>query len=127
MSVCTQSQVNVCRNNIDSLLPNFSRKMSLIVLHFPPEMGFSSRPCYHAIFLNNWDFIYIDSLGVTTGSVTEDEKLRKEVNLEGEVQDEENEKPVLEVDAKTWIAKGFGLKVSIINNPPSLRSHYLSS
>lgn len=114
MSVCTQSQVNVCRNNIDSLLPNFSRKLALVVLHFPPEMGFSSRPCYHAIFLNDWDFIYIDSLGVTTGTATEDEKLRKEVNLGEEVPGEgDNEKPLLEVDAKTWIAKGFGLNVSI--------------
>eukprot|EP00026_Physarum_polycephalum_P000017 Phypoly_transcript_00017.p1 GENE.Phypoly_transcript_00017~~Phypoly_transcript_00017.p1 ORF type:complete len:3587 (+),score=621.73 Phypoly_transcript_00017:1211-10762(+) len=124
MSVCTQSQVNVCRNNIDSLLPNSSRQMALVILHFPPEMGFSSRPCYHAIFLNNWDFIYIDSLGVTTGTATEDEKLRKEVNVDGEVQDEEDEKPVLEVDAKTWIAKGFGLKVNI--SPQSVTKAFSS-
>jgi hypothetical protein len=113
MSVCTQSQVNVFRNNVDSLLSDLSRKMAFVVLHFPPEMGFSSRPCYHAVFLNDWDFIYIDSLGVTTGSATEDERLRHEVNTEDQAPDEENEQPVLEVDAKTWIAKGFGLKVSI--------------
>ena len=115
MSMCTQSQVNVFRNNVDSILPSSSRKMVLVVLHFSPEMGLSSRPCYHAIFLNDWDFIYVDSLGVTTGAAIEDERLRKEVNLENEVPDEENERPVLEVDAKTWIAKGFGLKVSILS------------
>jgi hypothetical protein len=37
------------------------------VLHFPPELELGSRPCYNAIFTNHWDFMYVDSLGVTIG------------------------------------------------------------
>lgn len=132
MSVCTQSQVNVMRNSIDRYISDSSRHMAIVVLHFPPEMGISQRSCYHAIFLNNWDFIYVDSLGVTTGNITEDENLRKELN---EVENDEgkDKKPAgagnddegglklkqeidkvkLDVDAKTWIAKGFGLPIGI--------------
>ena len=70
MRVCTQSQVNVFRNSVDRVtIGNTSRFMFIVVLHFPPEMGPSSKPCYHAIFVKNWDFIYIDSLGVTTGMI----------------------------------------------------------
>lgn len=69
MSVCSQSQVNVFRNNVDKYITdqNSTRFLVVVILHFPPEMGLSSRPCYHAIFVKNWDFIYIDSLGVVTG------------------------------------------------------------
>jgi hypothetical protein len=69
MRVCTQSQVNVFRNSVDRSCTkdNESRYLFIVVLHFPPEMGPSSKPCYHAVFVKNWDFMYIDSLGVTTG------------------------------------------------------------
>lgn len=123
MSVCTQSQVNVFRNSVDEMLWENSNKMAIVILHFPPEMGISSRPCYHAVFLNQWDFMYVDTLGVTTGQAKEDEQLRQEVNPEENMEDrfvinngdeeDDGEKPVLEVDAKTWIAKGFGLNTSI--------------
>lgn len=120
MSICTQSQVNIFRESVNAHVPNSSRFLIVVVLHFPPEMNLSSRPCYHAIFLNGWDFIYVDSLGVTTGTTKEDESLRNELNREDAppIDPDENQgsdgKPILEVDAKTWIAKGFGLNVSIL-------------
>lgn len=118
MSMCTQSQVNVFRNSVDKLLGDTTNKMAIVILHFPPEMGVSSRPCYHAVFLNHWDFMYVDTLGVTTGQAKEDEQLRLEVNMEEKEkqdvgEDSDNDEPILEVDAKTWIAKGFGLNTSI--------------
>lgn len=61
-----------------------------------------------AIFLNNWDFKYVDSLGITTGSSNEDIVADQPAE-----QDEQDEKPVVDVDARTWIAKGFGLPIGI--------------
>jgi hypothetical protein len=70
MNVCSQSQVNVFRNSVDKYFTkqNSHKFLAVVVLHFPPEMGLSLRPCYHAVFVKNWDFMYVDSLGVTTGT-----------------------------------------------------------
>jgi hypothetical protein len=69
MRVCTQSQVNVFKNCVDKCHKDqeIARYFFVIVAHFPPEMGLAARPCYHAVFVKNWDFIYVDALGVTTG------------------------------------------------------------
>lgn len=40
----------------------------MLVLHYPPEMNLTDQPNYNAIYVDEWNFAYIDSLGVTTGS-----------------------------------------------------------
>ena len=68
MSVCTVSQVNYFRNAVDYSSMHNTSKLVILILHYPPEMNILSKSCYHAIFLNRWDYIYIDSLGITTGT-----------------------------------------------------------
>ena len=67
MSDCTVSKVNYIRNRIDSAQQQDASKLILLILHYPSELNILNKSCYHAIFLNKWDYIYIDSLGVTTG------------------------------------------------------------
>eukprot|EP00026_Physarum_polycephalum_P000006 Phypoly_transcript_00006.p1 GENE.Phypoly_transcript_00006~~Phypoly_transcript_00006.p1 ORF type:complete len:4090 (+),score=503.30 Phypoly_transcript_00006:465-12734(+) len=93
MNVCTVSQVNVCRHFISTYLPAKSNTLATLVLHYPPEMNLSDQPNYHAIYVDDWNFVYIDSLGLTTGH--------------------ENNTGVLDVDARSWLAKGFGLPIEI--------------
>jgi hypothetical protein len=59
--------VNVFRHYVSQYLlgPKF---FVMIVLHYPPEMNLSDYPNYHAIYIDDWDFVYIDSIGVSTGS-----------------------------------------------------------
>lgn len=67
MNVCTVSQVNVCRHFISTYLSGNVEAFVTLVLHYPPEMNLSDQPNYHAIYVDNWNFVYIDSIGVTTG------------------------------------------------------------
>ncbi len=112
MKICTAIQVNYMRNAIDNctftitvhvtLDVQNANKLAIVVMHFPPEMNMLSRPCYHAVFLNKWDFICIqryhelltfldiDSLGITTGINEEDDSQVHNI----------------EVDSRAWVAKG---------------------
>ncbi len=56
MKRCTAAQVNYFRNAVNTC---DITKVIIVILHFPPEMTVLSRPCYHAVFLNKWDFICI--------------------------------------------------------------------
>ena len=67
MNVCTISQVNVCRHFISTYLSTECEAFVTLVLHYPPEMNLSDQPNYHAIYVDLWNFVYIDSIGVTTG------------------------------------------------------------
>ena len=67
MNVCTVSQVNVCRHFISTYLSSESGVFVALVLHYPPEMNLSDQLKYNAIYVDNWNFVYIDSIGVTTG------------------------------------------------------------
>jgi hypothetical protein len=95
MNVCTVSHVNVCRHLISKYLSRTNIFVTLI-LHYPPEMNLSDQPNYHAIYVDEWSFVYIDSIGITTGH--------------------ENNMGVLDVDARSWLAKGFGLSIEIPEN-----------
>jgi hypothetical protein len=67
MNVCTAAQVNVFRHYVSQYLsgPTF---FVMIVLHYPPEMNLSDYPNYHAIYIDEWNFVYIDSIGVSIGN-----------------------------------------------------------
>jgi hypothetical protein len=67
MNVCTVSQVNVCRHFISTYLSSKSEAVVALILHYPPEMNLSDQPNYHAIYVDEWNFVYIDAVGVTTG------------------------------------------------------------
>lgn len=69
MLVVTSSQLSFSKNCVDEMLK--SRKgdafspIILFVVHFPPEwLHMDSR--YDALFLNDWQYAYIDSLGITS-------------------------------------------------------------
>jgi hypothetical protein len=111
MSVCTVSQVNYFRNAVDYSSMHDTTKLVILILHYPPELNILSKSCYHAIFLNRWDYIYIDSLGVTTG--TDEGKKIKRVVLNFVETDQQTQN--VEVDARSWIAKAFGLPVSTLS------------
>lgn len=70
MNVCTHTQVNTFKKTIDKYITRqtATRYFCVLILHFPPEMELSARPCYNTMFVNHWDFMYIDSLGVTIGN-----------------------------------------------------------
>eukprot|EP01114_Cavostelium_apophysatum_P014001 TRINITY_DN3512_c0_g1_i9.p1 TRINITY_DN3512_c0_g1~~TRINITY_DN3512_c0_g1_i9.p1 ORF type:complete len:5234 (+),score=1501.00 TRINITY_DN3512_c0_g1_i9:231-15932(+) len=103
MSICTQNQVNFVRTCIDRHVP---RKLVVLILHFPPEMGMLSKPCYHAVYLNRWDFLYVDSLGITTGVEPEDEQ------HDHSNETDSHRRIGVDVDARSWIASAFGLEVA---------------
>lgn len=67
MNVCTVSQVNVCRHFISKYISGGANVFVTLILHYPPEMNLSDQPNYHAIYIDEWSFVYIDSIGVTTG------------------------------------------------------------
>jgi hypothetical protein len=96
MSVCTQNEVNFFRKTIDKYLTRqtATRYICVVVLHFPPELELGSRPCYNAVFTNHWDYMYVDSLGVT-------------IDIEDENQ------VLIDANPRTWIGKGFGLPLNI--------------
>jgi len=57
-------------------------KLVVLIIHFPLEMAYQSRPSYQAIFLNQWDFVYIDSLGVSlTDSTFEVERVMSSMSV----------------------------------------------
>ena len=87
------SKINATRNYIDQYLPK--NQIACIMLHFPPEMSLlqNSRYHYHTIYLNNWNYIYVDSLGITIN------------------EEEEENKFAMDVDGRAWLAKAYGLEV----------------
>ena len=107
MNACTVSQVNVCRHFISTYSSANPELFVALVLHFPPEMNLSDQANYHAIYVDDWNFVYIDSIGVTTG---------QEDNTGGMHSDCFNMFTViavLDVDARSWLAKGFGLPIGM--------------
>jgi len=94
MRECSANQVNVLRTAIDEYVS--AKQLAVVILHFPPELSVASESCYHAIYLKEWDFTYIDSFGIETNSETSAEQ-------GGNGQRTENHSR--EVDAREWIAK----------------------
>jgi len=124
---CKSSQINFLRNKLDLALQReceqrgISRSDRLIVLivHIPPEMALRANAPYHAVFLNEWDFVYVDSLGVSTASVGggEAQEQAGDVMIDGaNMADEgaiDSTHKVFEADSRTWIAKAFGLESGV--------------
>ncbi len=109
MSVCSAAMINMAMDAIDSNIRG--DQSTVVILHLPPEMNLVQSPCYNAIFLNGWEYIYIDSLGLlsdlessTTIGVDENQQQASPSSVSP---------PSLEVDPRTWIAKAFGVDIPL--------------
>ncbi len=100
MSVCTPAMINLAMDVIHSTLRK--DQSTVFILHFPPEMNLTQSPCYNAIFLNGWEFIYIDSLGLLSD-------LESSTTIGVDDTEQQQLSPQLEVDPRTWIVKAFGV------------------
>ncbi|KAH3763811.1 AAA+ ATPase [Pelomyxa schiedti] len=104
LSVATPNQINFLRNEINERwkvleehhreAPNkgqYLQRIAVLLLHFSAEIGMRAESAYHAIFLNGWDFLFVDALGVVAGS--------------------SGANPHSEVDPRPWLARAFGLNL----------------
>eukprot|EP00727_Mastigamoeba_balamuthi_P014126 m51a1_g9336 hypothetical protein (4370) ;mRNA; r:36058-55372 len=94
MSSCTACQINFLRTKIDEFVPASLGKITIVLLHFAPERVVLRSSVYHSVFLNNWSFLYVDSIGVSEGSAFGDSRKA-------------------DADSRTWLAHAFGLDVEI--------------
>lgn len=68
MALCTSSQVNLFRHLISKFSSRVPDFFVMLVLHYPPEMNIAYQSKYNVIYGDDWNFSYVDSLGVTTGN-----------------------------------------------------------
>jgi len=106
MESTTTVQLNFFRHCVDSLVTQ-RNVFIVLVLHYPPELllfagngelSNNGETGYRAIFLNNWDFMYIDSFDLR--NVENTYRLK---NRSHQVGTEET------VDARSWLSFAFGL------------------
>jgi len=124
---CKSSQINFLRNKIDLALERECRqrgvsrstRLVVLILHIPPEMAFRSSAPYHAIYLNEWDFVYVDSLGVSSAAAaaaTPAPVAPVGGNVANvDLSDIDETHKMFEADSRTWIAKAFGLESTEID------------
>ena len=72
---CTNDQINFFRKKVDAHVPYDSAsgcsKAVVLILHYPPEMQpllHTARSSTSAIFLNGWQFAYVDSFGCSSNN-----------------------------------------------------------
>ncbi len=104
MTRSTTTMINYLRHQIDSYSTAHSDRLVVLIMHFPPELNFISKPIHQVIYLNDWDYMYIDSLGAKSEEISDDAD-------------------PLEIDARTWIALGYGLKISKVT-PSSIKNAF---
>jgi len=52
-----------------------------VIFHFPPELLFGAPTWYQAIFLNGWEYLYVDSFGLTKNDVGGTDAVKKNVGI----------------------------------------------
>lgn len=96
MKLCSSDQVNFIRKQIDAYNTGEEKKTIVLIIHFPPEMlSLKSSKMTSAVFVNNWNFTYVDSFGM---KVTENE---------------EGAEAVLELDPRAWLAHAYRLDAGL--------------
>ncbi|KAH3767876.1 AAA+ ATPase [Pelomyxa schiedti] len=78
LAIISPQQINFLRNEIDEAWNSAKRdtdtntgiQLAVVLVHFPPEAGIRRESPYDAVFLNNWDFIYIDTLGIAVSPLS---------------------------------------------------------
>ena len=110
MQTCSSDQINLIRTKIDTLTNNGSSNASerrhafYVILHFPPEMQLlQTVSSSQAVFVNNWNYSYVDALGFSLDL----EALDRGTSFK--------EMKKRDVDAKAWLAYAFGLNKKISN------------
>ena len=108
MTNTTRSQLNDLRFEVDNYLRKMETEDSqhlriFFILHHPPEHALSPHYAYPAIFWNDWNFFYVDSLGLWADET--DEELA--------VHNQPSDANLARLDAREWIAKAHGLDVEI--------------
>jgi hypothetical protein len=91
---CSPKQVSSVVKYINMYM---AHALTVVINHFPPELSSSPGAFYNAIFLNGWDFIYIDYM--TTSS--EESNTLQDSDLSHAV-----------TDARWWFLKACGLRDS---------------
>lgn len=92
LNVCSASQINFLRSTVDTIVQ--PSRLVVFLLHLPPEMLLlHSLAASNAVFVNGWNYAYVDSLGISSSQDST------------EVHEE--------VDSKTWLAHAYGLDVRI--------------
>lgn len=102
MESITNVQLNFFRHCVDSMVTQ-TNAIVVLVLHYPPELllfaSHEGETGYRAIFLNNWDFMYIDSFDLK--NVENTYRLQ---NRSFQVESKETR-----IDARSWLAWAFDL------------------
>ncbi|KYQ93117.1 hypothetical protein DLAC_11636 [Tieghemostelium lacteum] len=60
LTLANQNQINCVMESFD----NITNKQMIIICHFPPEYSIHNQPKIQSNFLNNTEFLYIDSFGM---------------------------------------------------------------
>lgn len=110
MRETTPSQLNFFRHRIDENVKHEDNIIVVLLLHFPAEMLFTSQAVYPAIFMNGWDFMYIDAFGVSLHrglEELEDIASAKEGREVDHIQNWVDRNDVK--NARMWLAWSFGL------------------
>eukprot|EP01133_Synstelium_polycarpum_P005683 gene5683-6567_t len=94
MSIVNQHQINYFIELVTRVDPS---KFIVIVAHYPAEFCLSNLSKINAIFLNDLDYAYIDSIGVNI-----DQTLEHSTSMDE--------------DIRTWIAKAYGLHPVELDN-----------
>lgn len=142
----SESQLNDLKWEVDNHLSaamkdvDFSSKRSPLVfflLHHPPEHSQSSHYAYPAIFWNDWDFYYTDSLGIWSAEddaeglehveeiAANDNGLKSSKRKNNTLRSDEDHLSTTmlsQVDARAWIAKAMGLDVQV--SPESVQVRF---
>lgn len=82
-------------------------KLFVIIQHLSPEQLMITKSIFHSIYLNNWDFCYVDAVGVSVSTNEEKSKLIEK-----------------EADIRSWMAHAFGLNNEI--SPDSVKQAFKS-
>ena len=109
MEECTSFQVNNLRQNIDIYIKE--DQLVFTILHFPPLSMLTSKSGYHAIFINDWEFCYIDGIGVSSATSSSNKNNNNNNNNSANVDQNTDMTYAEEVDGRAWIARAFGLKI----------------
>lgn len=115
MKLATSTQLNHFRTVVDSSLSD-KLHMVLIVAHISPELSLLRESKQHTLFLNQWDFIYIDFFSKMTTSTNEKIVAPGSIVSGGGGQSE---------DDSVWISNAFHVKTS--NPENSITSNELEN
>ena len=98
MQLCRVPQVAHIKRIIDNISTQTNNKtLWILLLHFSPITLLTNHACYPVSYIQNWEYVYVDSLGLYTHSDT-DTMIGTSSSLKEEI------------DGRSWIAKGFGLE-----------------